>query len=569
MPHRKGDPLRRITLGLFGLTIWLGCEITSAEGPPPNIGSTVREIEQRRPAVPPQRKPSLEVEGRTRAATEPGDATRFRVTSIRIGGATAFSDLELLPFLDGIAGRAVTLAELEAGAARITQFYRSHGYPVARAYVPAQNVENGAVEIAVLEGRYGKLDVRNHTRLLDSVVRSTLRAPAADNVIETAPLDHDMLLLKDLAGVAVEATLTPGELVGTSDLVVDITAAPTWSGTLEADTFGNDYTGELRFGGSVVAANLAGRGDLLTVRGLISQDSGLWYGRAAYQMALSGGRLRAGAALSHTHYSLGEKFKSLDADGDADVYTAFVQYPLVRSTRTSIDLQAAFNYFDLQDSIDAVDSDNPRSLKSASIGISGGRNDDFFGGGINAASLSFARGDLDLEDDIAASIDDATAQTAGDFDTVMYSVLRLQNLAERLQFYVALQGQYASKNLDSSQKFVLGGPNSVRAYEQGVGVGDQALLGTVELRYWLPARGWLVRDQVFVFFDGGSVHVNEDPYLPTENQIDLYGAGIGVNLETRFGINVRGSVAWEIGSDPAVDSSGSSPRAWVQLVKAL
>ncbi len=162
-----------------------------------------------------------------------------------------------------------------------------------------------------------------------------------------------------------------------------------------------------------------------------------------------------------------------------------------------------------------------------------------------------------------------TAQTAGDFDTVMYSVLRLQNLAERLQLYVALQGQYASKNLDSSQKFVLGGPNSVRAYEQGVGVGDQALLGTVELRYWLPARGWLVRDQVFVFFDGGSVHVNEDPYLPTENQIDLYGAGIGVNLETRFGINVRGSVAWEIGSDPAVDSSGSSPRAWVQLVKVL
>ncbi|HEY6599592.1 MAG TPA: POTRA domain-containing protein, partial [Pseudomonadales bacterium] len=218
----------------------------------------MREIEQRRPAVPSQPKPSLEVEGSTRAATEPGDAARFRVTSIRISGATAFSDLELLPFLDGIAGRDVTLAELEAGAARITQFYRSHGYPVARAYVPAQNVENGGVEIAVLEGRYGKLDVRNHTRLSDSVVRSTLRAPAADNVIETAPLDHDMLLLKDLAGVAVEATLTPGELVGTSDLVVDITAAPTWSGTLEADTFGNDYTGELRFGGSVAAANLAG-----------------------------------------------------------------------------------------------------------------------------------------------------------------------------------------------------------------------------------------------------------------------------------------------------------------------
>ncbi len=566
---KTGRLIERSMLGAVALTMWLGCEVVAADGPPPNIGTTLRGIEQKRPAAPTQSRPSLEVDGTTRDAMAAPSTTRFRVSSVRVSGATAFTDLELLPLVDGIAGRDVSLGDLEAAAARITQFYRAHGYPVAHAYVPAQSVEHGGVEIAVLEGRYGKLDVRNHTRLADSVVRSTLRAPAHDNVIETAPLDRDMLLLKDLAGVAVAATLTPGERVGASDLVVDITSAPTWSGTLEADTFGNDYTGERRIGGSVAAANLTGRGDLLTVRGLISQDSGLWYGRAAYQMALSGGRLRAGGALSHTHYSLGDKFKSLDANGDADIYTLFLQYPLIRSTRTNVDVQTAFNYFDLQDSIDAVSADNPRSLRSVTLGVSGSRNDDFFGGGTSAASFAFGRGVVDLRDDTAALIDAATAQTNGDFDTVTYSLLRLQNVAERLQLYLALQGQYASKNLDSSQKFVLGGPNSVRAYAQGVGVGDEALLGTAELRYWLPARGWLVHDQVFAFFDGGSVHVNQDPYLPTENHVNLYGAGIGADLETGFGINVRGSVAWQLGSDPAVESTGSSPRAWIQIVKVL
>ena len=493
----------------------------------------------------------------------------FPVSSVRISGTTVFTDLELLPLVAGVAGRVASLADLEAAAGRITQFYRANGYPVARAYVPAQNIERGSVEIAVLEGRYGKLDIRNDSRLSETMVHDTLRASSADNVIETAPLDRDLLLLKDLAGVSVAATLTPGEAVGTSNLVVDIASAATFTGTLEADNFGNRYTGELRYGGSAAAANLAGRGDLLSVRALISQDSGLWYGRAAYQIPVSGSGLLAGGALSHTYYSLGEKFASLDADGDANIYTLFVRYPALRSTRASVDVQTAFNYYDLEDNIDAANAVDPRSLHALTVSVSGNVRDNVFGGAINAASISIGNGNLQLRNDTAATIDRVTAKTKGNFDTVVYSLLRLQGVTDSMQLYLALQGQYASKNLDPSQKFVLGGPNAIRAYAQGVAVGDEGCLGTAELRYVLPAQGWLTRPQLFAFFDGGRIRVNADPFLPTKNHIDLYGAGVGIDLDTAFGLSVRGSVAWGIGSDSAVDSTDSESRGWIQIVKAL
>jgi len=556
-------------IGLLVLTMSLGGIAAAADTPPPNIGTTIREIEQKRPAVPPQSKTPLQVEGTTRQAMDASAATTFHVSSVRISGATAFTDMELLQLASGVAGRDVTLADLEAAAARITQFYHANGFPVARAYVPAQSVAGGSVEIAVLEGRYGNLDVRNDSRLSESLVRSTLRAPAEGDLIATRPLDRDLLLLKDLAGVSVVATLTPGQAVGTSDLVVDIGSTPTWTGTLEADNFGNRYTGELRYGGSVAAANLAGRGDLLTVRGLISEDSGLWYGRAAYQIPLSGSGLRAGAAFSHTYYSLGERFSSLDADGDADIYTLFLQYPLLRSTRANLDVQTSVNYYDLDDNIDATNSVDPRSLRSVTLSVSGNIRDDFFGGAINAATVALGRGDLDLRNDTAATIDRATAQTNGTFNTVVYSALRLQNVGNALQLFVAMQGQYASKNLDPSQKFVLGGPNAVRAYAQGVAVGDEGLLGTAELRYSLPPYRWLTRPQVYGFFDGGRIRVNTDAFLPTDNHINLYGAGVGVNFDTVWGLTVRGSVAWRIGSDSAVDSSNSNSRGWIQVVKSL
>jgi hemolysin activation/secretion protein len=44
--------------------------------------------------------------------------------------------------------------------------------------------------------------------------------------ISQGALDHALLLLSDLPGVAVNATLKPGEAVGTSDLVVDTTPLP-------------------------------------------------------------------------------------------------------------------------------------------------------------------------------------------------------------------------------------------------------------------------------------------------------------------------------------------------------
>lgn len=552
--------------GAFALTVSLAC---GAAEPPPDIGTTLRELEQKRPVVPPKVDPSLQVDKSSRPALEAGAATKFAVSSVRISGATAFSDLELLPLIDGVAGHQVTLADLQAAAERITRFYRANGFPVARAYVPAQSIDRGGVEIAVLEGRYGELDVRNQSRLSESLVRDTLRTPATDSVIETAPLDRELLLLRDLSGVAVSATLTPGQRVGTADLIVNVLPTQTYSGTLEADNYGNRYTGEGRYGGSVAAANLAGRGDLLTVRGLISQDSGLWYGRAAYQLPLSGNGLRVGGAVSHTYYSLGEKFSALDADGDANIYTLFTQYPLVRSTRGSLDVQLAYNYFDLEDKIDSTNSVNPRRLQSGLLSVSGSLRDDWFGGAINAASLTYGHGDVHLQNGLAAQIDAATAETEGNFDTVIYSLLRLQNLTGSLQLYLSMQGQYASKNLDSSQKFVLGGPNAVRAYDQGVGIGDEGLLGTAELRYSWPSYRWFTHPQAFAFFDGGSVRVNTDPFLPTQNHVELYGAGVGLNVDIVHGFTLRGSVAWQVDSDDDVAGSNSGAQGWIQLVKSF
>jgi hemolysin activation/secretion protein len=533
---------------------------------PPDIGTTIREIEQKRPAVPQEQRPSLQVEQPARSPLQaPADA-RFAVRGFRITGATAIPAPELLPLLREYEGREVSLVDLEQAASRITNAYRERGYLVARAYVPAQEIKDGEVEIAVLEGRFGELELRNTSRLSDELVRNTLSQASGGAIIRQTPLERDLLLLKELAGVSSSATLKPGAQVGTSDLVVDITPVRTLSGTLEADNYGNRYTGSLRLGGSIAAANLAGRGDLLSVRGLVTEQTDLWYGRAAYQIPVSGNGLRLGAAFSRTYYTLGQGFRALDASGNANIYSLFGVYPAIRATRGNLDAQVTLDYLDLADRYALTSFSNPRWIRAFSLGLNGDVRDQFLGGGVNAASIAYVNGYLQFRNEAASDFDQAT-QSAGSFDKVAYSALRLQRFTDALQLYLGIQGQFAGKNLDPSQKFVLGGPNGVRAYPQGEGVGDDGFLGTAEVRYLLPAWGWLVQPQAFAFFDGGTIRINQEPFRAGLNRISQYGAGIGVNLLFARGFSLRGSIAWRIGSEPVPGVSNASSQGWIQIVK--
>ena len=103
----------------------------------------------------------------------------------------------LLALVKDTAGSQRSLSQLEQAAARITEFYRSHGYLVTRAYIPAQDLQDGIVEIAVLEGRYGALVLENQSRTRDVILRRYLGSAQVGTVINEQRLERALLLLQD------------------------------------------------------------------------------------------------------------------------------------------------------------------------------------------------------------------------------------------------------------------------------------------------------------------------------------------------------------------------------------
>lgn len=530
----------------------------------PRAGAQLQQIP---PATVPQRPaPGIRIEQPDAPTDAVAEGARIQVTALRVTGATLFPEGELIAATGFTPGSDLTLPELRNLAAAITRFYNRHGYVLAQAYLPAQDVLEGTVTIAVIEGRYGAISVRNESGVSDDVARRITAGLNSGDPVAIAPLERRLLLLSDTPGVVVHSTLSPGAEIGTSDLTIDLAPAPRLYGSLEADNAGNWYTGAYRFGGSVNYANATGFGDLLSLR-LLASTEGLAYGRAAWQAPL--GEATVGVAYTHMQYSLGREFEALDASGTADIFSVFASYPLIRSRTANLYALASFDAKYLTDEIGLVSQVSDKQVRAVTVGLQGDSRDYFGGGGWNAGSLFWTSGDLDIESPLERAADAATAQSQGGFNKLQYAISRLQTVSGPLSVYGGLRGQLATDNLDSSEKMELGGAYAVRAYPEGEAYGDEGYVATVEARLMLDQwTGSLPGQfQLIGFVDAGEVDFAHDPWFPGSNHARRSGAGFGLNWFGPQDLIIRASYARRFNDQVSTSGPDETGRAWFQIVK--
>ena len=489
------------------------------------------------------------------------------VHSVHITGHTLFTESELIAASGFTPDRSLSLSDLRHMARLITQYYNMRGYIVAQAYVSAQQITDGSVTIAVIEGHYGEIELQNSTNLRNSVATGILAGLDKGDVVASAPLERRLLLLSDLPGVVVHSRLSPGQAVGDTDLTIDLVPGPRLSGSVEADNAGNRYTGANRAGALINLNNPTGHGDQLSLRGLTS-GSGLNYVRASYQTQLNVATI--GVAYAKLWYELGKEFSILDATGTAEYVSLYGSYPLIRSRRTNLYLLANLEHRTFKDKVGAAASIVDRRSDVLAVGLSGDHRDRFGGGGSNSYSATWTLGKLDIQTDDVRAFDQISARTNGQYNKLAFSLARLQMLGGPFSLYGLVRGQVASKNLDISEKMELGGAYGVRAYPEGEAYGDQGYIATVEGRMTLPlSYSGPGRTQVFVFAETGEVDLVHSAWAPGSNSQRRSGGGVGVSWASNNNFLLSAVYAHRFGSTRATSGPDSPDRVWLRIAKVF
>ena len=528
----------------------------------PSAGSQLQQI----PSAPvlPKAAPAIRVQQGAAPATTVSDSTRITVQQLRITAAPVYTEQELVAASGFRPGSELTLGELRALAAKIAAYYQERGYFLAQAFLPAQDIEQGVVTIQVLPGQYGQVQLRNSSRVNDGLLQAHV-AGLDGTTIATAPLERRLLLLSDLPGVQVNSTLAPGASLGASDLIVDVQPGARFNGSIDADNQGNRYTGRNRIGATLNVTELAGVGDVASVRAFTSAD-GLNYARVAYQG--QAGLVRLGAAYAYMDYKLGEEFAVLDAKGTAKIASVYASYPLLRTRAATLYAQLSYDSKDFQDKTVSTGTVNDKRAHVTMFNLNGDARDQFGGGGVSNYSLTYTTGTIDIDSPVARLIDSLTVRTEGRFHKLAANAARLQNVGAETSVFASISAQTASKNLDVSEKMGIGGVGGVRAYPGGEAYGDQGYVLNLELRRNLPAFTALPGQlQLVGFADTGTVKLNRNQWSDGDNRRTLSGAGVGLSWTGANALLVKAYYAHKLGNAKATSAPDADGRFWLQAIK--
>lgn len=523
----------------LALACWLTCaSLAQAQQiTVPNAGSLLNEVQPAQPAAPvPSRSP---LQSPTANIPEAEQQLTFVIRDVQIEGNKAIDTDTLKAQIAGDIGKPMSFFDVRLLAIKLSNFYRQQGFPFSRVVVPQQDVTSGTLKLLVVEARFGQVLIDNNGRARTALLEDIAAPLRSGEVIMRDTLDRVLLLMTDVPTANVTATVRPGAQVGTSDLQIAHNTAPLFAARVGLDNSGNRFIERARATASLLLQNPTGQGDQANLD-LLTSGEGMNYVRASYELMVSGQGTAAGVNVSHLNYALGGALAPLDASGSALGGGLFVRHPLVRLPRMNVNLLARADRQELRDRIGIVSQRTDRNLDTVTLGASGDLRQ-VIDGGETSWSTQWVNGRLKFEDATAAANDATTARTQGDFNKLAWSVSHRQTLDPRLSVNASLSGQITAENLDSAQKWVLGGANSVRAYDNSAVSGDRGFTASVELRRLLA--NWKGAIYGSVFYDIGRVRLNARPWqgVTGDQTVVLAGVGFGLNWQ---GNNQSLSLSW-------------------------
>ena len=264
------------------------------------------------------------------------------------------------------------------------------------------------------------------------------------------------------------------------------------------------------------------------------------YLRGAYALPVGYNGWRAGLHASTLKYDvIAGSLASANAYGTATTSGLDVSYPWLRTQQNNVNWNLSYDHKQFDNSANSATT--TYLINSINTALSATQMDQWMGGGLNAQNLSWTSGHSTQD---------------GTYHKLNLSISRMQNLAANVTLSMAVSSQFARQNLDSSEKFYLGGATGVRGYPSGEAGGSEGSLLSLELKH--RVQNVLTFS---VFYDQGWVKVNHDNNITSPSSPNSYALkayGISAAWQPKPNLELKTTVSTRIGSNPAsVNYSGN------------
>ena len=542
----------------------------------PSAGAVLRQLEQAAPAALPA--PRSESDPDAAKARMP-EGPVVHVSGFTFDGNHLIASERLAGLLARFAGRDLDPAGLKQATDVVAQEYRRQGW-LARVFVPPQTVTGGLVRLQVVEGRFGAVLFSDDTDVDGlRVAPARIVARAGEGLTPGQPvsapgLERGVLLAGDLSGISVTGSEQAGKAEGETNVVLHAENAPLLSGEISFDNYGQASVGSERAVGHADLNSPLGFGEQFDAIGIVTPD--LQYGRGALSLPLTATGLRLALNGAALHYTIAvPEYASLKPTGNSDVVGGVLEYPWLRAAdhNLTVGLELQRKAFDSH-MLGFITNDY--RIHDATLYANGNLYDDFGGGAVNTAEISFGHGWVSMSGSPGEYWDRVNADTQGQFNVLRWRIDRTQQLPRDFSLYAALNGQLSYQNLDPAEMFYPGGPYAVGSSAVAADGGSSGQMANLELR-WAGLRAFGTQTTLNLRYSAARIRIYANDQwaaAPDPNRYTLQSIGAGAQLDAPWDLHLTVAVEHGIGGDAGardpdngLTGARRGTRVWASLQK--
>ena len=407
---------------------------------------------------------------------------RVLAKAFRFVGNTIVPEDELQAIAAPYVGRELGNAELEELRLALTRRYVEAGYINSGAVIPDQDVSGGVITFRIVEGRLSEIVVGGANGFRAPYLQDRLALGSGPPLNVNELQERMQLMLQDPQIANMSAELAPDVERGDAVLRVDVTEAKRYTIGLKASDNRSPVVGQNEIEGFVSARNLLGFGESLALRAGATQGLNDYSAVFAFPLSARGTLLTI--RYDHTKSEVVEApLSQLDIGAKSTAWDITVSHPfyerLNRVINGSVTLARRNTYSTfLGDASPFIFGapDGRTRISVARFGIDG----------VERTQTDVIAGRVLLSqgmDTLDATVVDDPELPDSRFTALLGQFQWVRLLSPQGQLVFRADGQWASDPLLGSEKYSIGGMDSVRAYRRDYAIRDKGWFTSLEYRH--------------------------------------------------------------------------------------
>lgn len=471
----------------------------------------------------------------------------FAIKSYTISGNTLLPDGDLQQTVARFVGEQESFQTIQNALKALEAKFAEAGYASVRVMLPEQEVDNGHIQLKIIEATLGTVELESSKYFSKKNIRDSLPALREGEIPNMDKLSASLRVANENASKQTSLVFRPATQDNQIDALLRVVDENPLKLGISFDNTGTSSTGDYRLGLLAQHANLFDLDHIISAQVITSpgHESDVKILGLGYKIPLYGLGDSIDLAYGYSNVDSGSVSvagSTLGISGSGHIASAKynIYLPAIQNWEQKIAL--GLDYRAYSNKVQAADA--PESLvpditvRPVSLTYSGQvqREGFDFSTYLNFAQ-NVAGGKNGSSEDFTASRSEATAS----YNLIRYGLNFGYTLPASWFLRATVAGQFTNDALVSGEQFGVGGHDTVRGFQEREIAKDKGVRGSVELYTPNIAAAMGLNDaraQALIFYDAAQVKQN---HALADEQIseNIASTGLGVRIAYTRNISLK------------------------------